>query len=169
MRMHRIDQHRHVVGRRVLADAVAEVEDVAAGAAPQRRRSCERAPLRRRSASARREQHVGIEVALQRHAVADARARGAEVDGPVEPDARRRRSAAISSSHRPPPLVNTMRGTRRPSCSRFSCRSTRSRVGQAEAPGTRRRPARRPSCRRSSPPARRRRSARSGRRPPRRR
>ena len=34
-------------------------------------------------------------------------------------------SAPISSSHRPPPLVNTIRGMRTPWCSRLSCASTR--------------------------------------------
>src|SRR5512142_1792835 len=69
--------------RRVLADAVAEVEDVAgAVAAIAVQRALDLGTDLRR----RREQHVRVEVALQRDAPADALARLAEVDGPVEAD-----------------------------------------------------------------------------------
>ena len=71
MGMHRIDQRRDGLGRRVLADAVTEVEDV-----PRMVAIAVEHPtgfggdLRRIG-----EQHVRIQIALQRHLVADARAR----------------------------------------------------------------------------------------------
>ena len=149
-----------VFRRRVLADAVAEVEHVAVPA----RRRCRRRPaptrLRRGSRSGAANSTAGIEVALQRHAVRRRGARaaprltvqsrpsdiGADVGDLLQPQA-----AALGEDDA------RDRARRR---ARASAARAPARVGQAETAGRRRRPARRPSCRRSSPPARRRRSAR---------
>ena len=83
--VHRIDQRRDVLRRCVLADAVAEVENVPA-AGGRRPEAVQRGAHLGADALRRREQHVRIEIALQRHPVADTRPGRAEVDRPVEPD-----------------------------------------------------------------------------------
>ena len=85
--MHRIDQGRDAFGWRVLADAMAEIEDVA-GRDPVcgigRPEAVECGDHFGADLLGRREEHVRVEVALQRSEVADASAGGAQVDGPVQ-------------------------------------------------------------------------------------
>ena len=125
--VHRLDQDRDVLGRRLRHDAVPEVEDVA-GAGPAARTI---AVASRSMVAGSVEQHQRVEIALQRHAIArrgGARRRCRRSSRGPRPT---RREAAISSSQTPPPLVNTIVGTRRPSGAGSSAAST-ARIGASE-------------------------------------
>ena len=120
--------------RRVLADAVAEVEHVAVAA---RRRPCVEAGEQRRRPrcgsppgprTARSDRGCPAARRPRRGAV-----RAAPRSTVQSTPTTSAPSAPIASSHGPPPLVKTICGTRRPSASRLSCASTRCDVGQAEA------------------------------------
>src|SRR5438132_4150946 len=72
-------------GRRVLADAMAQIENMA-GAGSRWAEALERGSHFAANPLGRREQYVGVEVALQGHLRADPLARLTEVDGPVQPE-----------------------------------------------------------------------------------
>ena len=119
MIVHGLDQHSDRVWWRVLTDAVPEVEDMTR-VRPEFIEHLLRLGFDGRG---RREQHARIEVALQRDTLTDALARRPDAGRPVEPDDI---GAACRDLFEPlPALVNTIAGTRRPSCSRFSLASTR--------------------------------------------
>src|SRR4051812_35268275 len=87
MRMNCIDQYLHMVRRRVLADAMAEVEDVGrprTSANVGRPEIVEHAASLRLDGGWRREEHGGVEIALQAMARADEGASRTEVHRPVD-------------------------------------------------------------------------------------
>ena len=132
--VHGVDEHRDVLRRRARHDAVAEIEDVA------RRGACRAndALASRATVAASVEQHERIEVALQRDAIADARG-ARRRDRPSSRGRRASRAARRqgSAAARPPPLVNTIAGTRVASGAGASARST-ARIGSSEKRGTHR-------------------------------
>src|SRR4051812_37669337 len=78
MAMHRVDERLHIVGRRVLADAMAEIEDVRGAGAFVGERNTETVEYLRGLGVDLRgfgEQDVRVEVALQRLACAHERSR----------------------------------------------------------------------------------------------
>ena len=86
--MHRLDEHRDMLGRGRGDDPMSEIEHV-----PRRRAGGAHDGGRFAPHSLRiREQHQRIEIALQRDPGADAPARLGQIDGPVEADARWRRT-----------------------------------------------------------------------------
>ena len=154
---HRLDEHRDLLGIDVGRDAVTQIEHVA--------RARPEALEHPRGLGAQRvrgrEQRGRIEIALQRDAVRRRRAGPASSPWSNRRPPRRSRSPRSAASHAPPPLVNTMFGTRRPSASRVSAGDDLRHVVQGELRDIARASARRPRCRTASPPARPPRSARS--------
>ena len=119
--VHGLDQRRDVLRRRRRDDAVPEIEDVPGRRARRRARW---PPLRARRSSGSVSSTSGSRLpcsATRAPTRARARRRGRRSSR-----ARRttRRIAAMSSSHCPPPLVNTIVGTRRPSGAGRSAAST---------------------------------------------
>ena len=82
------------------------------GAGPAARTT---AAASRATAAASARSTMRIEIALQRDALADAAARGGQDRRSSRGRRTARRTSAIASSHCPPPFVNTIAGTCRPS------------------------------------------------------
>ncbi len=154
--VHGLDQRRDVLRRRPRHDAVAEVEDVSGrGTGGMRGFSSPRA----RSVAGSVSSTSGSRLPCSATRSSNHATRCGNVDGPVEPDADAP-IPAISASHAPPPLVNTMDGIAPPSRRRVQAgndvahrrqREPAVRVGGEQV---------RPRCRRSSRRRHRRRSAR---------